>query len=130
MRAISVLVALAAVALGAYFYFKTMPKTDEGTAPTQAIDLTGVRMDLLQIAQAERTFTAMNSRCATMDELISSRSLTMQLPERNGYTYSVRCSESESGFTVTARHAPAPEGSPIRYPTFAVDQGMEIHEVQ
>jgi len=128
MRFAALLVALAAVGVGIYLYFKQMPTTDPGTAPTQAIDLTGVRMDLLQIAQAERTFTAINSRCATMDELISSRSLTMQRPEREGYTYIVQC--SESGFTVTARHAPAPEGPPIRYPALAIDQGMEVREVQ
>jgi hypothetical protein len=29
---------------------------------------------------------------------------------------------------VTARHAPAPPGSPIRYPTLAIDQAMELHE--
>src|SRR5215469_2439463 len=111
MRFIGLLLALAAAGLGAYFYFKQMPKTDEGTAPTQAINLTGVRMDLLQIAQAERTYAAMNSHCATMDELISSRSLNMQRLEREGYTYTVACSGSDADFTVTARHSPAPEGS-------------------
>ena len=44
-----------------FFYVKRMPTADTGTAPTQAISLTGVRMDLMQIAQAERAYLASNS---------------------------------------------------------------------
>jgi hypothetical protein len=129
MRALGFLLAVAVAGLGAYFYFKQMPKTDQGTAPTQAINLTGVRMDLLQIAQAERTFAAINSHCASMDELLSSHSVSMQRPEREGYTYSVSCSGSDADFTVTARHAAAPEGSATRYPTLTVDQSLQVREL-
>jgi len=104
-----------------------MPVTDAGTAPTQAISLTGVRGDLLQIAQAEGMYIAQNGHCATLDELTSSNSLSMTNPGRDGYTYSVECSGGD--FSVTARHAVAAAGSPIRYPTLAIDQTMEVHEV-
>ena len=127
MRAIGLLLALAIVGLGLYFYLKQMPTTDPGTAPTQAIDLAGVRMDLLQIAQAERTHIAMNSQCASLDDLISSHSVSMQRPEREGYSYTIDCSSTD--FTVTARHTPAPAGSPIRYPTLAVDQSLQVREL-
>jgi hypothetical protein len=30
---------------------------------------------------------------------------------------------------VTARHAPAPAGSPIRYPNLAMDSDMQVHEL-
>jgi hypothetical protein len=127
MRALIGLIVAAALAFGVYYLtVKKMPGTDSGTAPTQAISLTGVRMDLLQIAQAERSNIALNSSCASLDELISSHSLSMQRPERDGYSYTVECSGSD--FTATARHAPAPEGSPIRYPILAVDQSLQIHE--
>jgi hypothetical protein len=109
-----------------YFYFKQMPVAAPGTAPTQAISITGVRTDLLQIAQAERSFVAQNGRCASLDELISSSSLTMSRSERDGYSYSVDC--SASNFSASARHAPAPEGSPIRYPALTVDQTMQVRE--
>jgi hypothetical protein len=128
MRPLALLLVFAGVAFGIYQYsLKKMPVSDAGTAPTQAISLTGVRGDLLQIAQAERTFTALNDHCASMDELISSNSLTMQRLERDGYSYALRCSGTD--FTAIARHAPAPEGSPIRYPTLAIDQTMQVHEV-
>ncbi len=128
MRALAAVLVAAAILLGVYhFYLKKMPTIDEGTASTQAISLTGVRSDLLQIAQAERLFVAQNGHCAGLDELLSSNSLAMSRPERDGYSYSVECSGSD--FSVTARHAPAPAGSPIRYPTLAVDQTLQVREV-
>ena len=128
MRAIAILLVAAALLFGVYqYYLKKMPTTDEGTAPTQAISLTGVRSDLLQIAQAERAHIALNGPCVSLDELISSHSLSMSRSERDGYAYAVECSGGE--FNVTARHAPAPAGSPIRYPNFAIDANMQIHEI-
>lgn len=128
MRSLVGILVAAALFFGIYhYYLKKMPTTDEGTAPTQAISLTGVRSDLLQIAQAERGYIASNGHCAGLDELISSNSLSMSRSERDGYMYSVECSGGE--FTATARHAPAPAGSPIRYPNLAIDANMQIQEV-
>ncbi|HEY2119126.1 MAG TPA: hypothetical protein VGH37_08085 [Candidatus Acidoferrum sp.] len=125
MRALASLLAVAALLFGIYeFYLKRMPTTDRGTAPTQAISLTGVRGDLLQIAQAERASVATNGHCGSFDDLLSSGALTMTRPERDGYTYQVSCSGAE--FSVIAEHPPAPEGSPIRYPTLSIDSNMGI----
>lgn len=124
---VAILVACAAVFGVYHYYFQKMPTTDEGTAPTQAISLTGVREDLLLIAQSESGYIAQNGHCASLEELTSSNSLAMSRPERDGYSYSIACSGGD--FTVTARHAPAPAGSHIRYPTLAIDQAMELHEV-
>ncbi len=128
MRALVALLVACALLFGVYhYYFKKMPSTDEGTAPTQAISLTGVRTDLLQIAQAERAYIALNGQCASLELLTSSSSLAMSRPERDGYSFSIECSGGD--FSVTARHAPAPADSPIRYPTLAIDQSMVVHEV-
>ncbi|OLC96904.1 MAG: hypothetical protein DMG35_16525 [Acidobacteria bacterium] len=128
MRGLAVILVAAAVLFGVYhYYFKKMPVTDEGTAPTQAISLTGVRSDLLQIAQAERGYIALNGHCASLDELISTNSLSVPRTGRDGYTYAVECSGGE--FTASARHLPAPEGSPIRYPNLAIDAHMQIGEI-
>jgi len=130
MRALAVVLVAALILFGVYeIYLKKMPTTDAGTAPTQAISLTGVRMDLLQIAQAERGSVALNGKCASLDELISSGSLNMARPEREGYTYEVNCA-SGTDYQVVASHAPAPEGSPIRYPTLAIDSSMQVREIQ
>ena len=128
MRVLALLLVSSALLLGAYvFYLKKLPTTDSGTAATQAISLTGVRSDLLQIAQAERAYVASNGSCVALPDLISSNTLAMTRTERDGYSYSVECSNTE--FNAIARHAPAPAGSPIRYPNLAIDQNMQVHEV-
>lgn len=128
MRALAGVLVAAALLFGVYYFsLKKMPTTDEGTAPTQAISLTGVRSDLLQIAQAERGYIATNGHCASLDELISSNSLSMTRTVRDGYSYMVECSGGD--FTATARHAPAPDGSPIRYPALAIDAGIQVREL-
>lgn len=128
MRALAGLLVSVALLFGVYqLYLKRMPVSDEGTTPTQAISLTGVRGDLLQIAQAERTYVATNGNCASLEELVSSNTLAMTRSERDGYSYSVTC--SGGNFSVTGRHAPAASGSPIRYPNLAIDQNMQVAEV-
>lgn len=129
MRALAGLLVAVGLAFGVYeFYLKKMPTTDEGTAATQAISLTGVRGDLLQIAQAERGSIALDSKCASLDDLISSGALTANRKTRDGYTYEVTCSGTD--FQVIAEHPPALEGSGIRFPKLAIDSTMQIREVQ
>jgi hypothetical protein len=130
MRAFALILVAAAIMGGIYFYYlKKMPSTDSGTAPTQAISLTGVRMDITQIAQAERTYVTSNGHCVNLDELSSSGLVNLARTERDGYTYEIRCG-SGNDFVVTARHAPAPPDSPIRYPILSIDQNMQVREVQ
>lgn len=130
MRALALALVGALILFAVYeFYLKKMPTTDAGTATTQAINLTGVRMDLLQIAQAERGSMALNGSCASLDEMISSGSLNMSRQGREGYTYEINC-RGGADFQVVARHAPAPEGSPIRYPTLAIDSSLQVGELQ
>ena len=70
MRLLAMLLVFSALLFGAYyFYLKKLPTTDSGTASTQAISLTGVRSDLLQIAQAERANVATNGSCASLPDL-------------------------------------------------------------
>jgi hypothetical protein len=129
MKSLVGLLVTAGFLFGIYvLYLKRVPTVTEGTAPTQAISLTGVQMDLLQIAKAEHNSIVVDGHCASLEELISSGSMSLSRPERDGYAYSVDCSGND--FTVTARHAPAPAGSPIRYPNYATDQSMQVRELQ
>ena len=128
MRAfVSLLIAVLIIFAVCHFSLKQMPTTDRGTASTQAISLTGVRSDLLQIGQAERRFIAQNGHCASFDELISSNSMTMSQSGRDDYSYSVECSGSD--FSVTASHPAAPKDSPVRFPTLGLDQTMQVREL-
>ena len=127
----SLIYLLVAVGVGYFIYqysLKKLPTSDVGTVATQEIALTGVRADLLQIGQAERSYIVTNGKCASVEELISSNSLKMVEPERAGYRYEVEC-PGGAEFRVAARHAPAPEGSSIRYPVLAIDSSMQIREI-
>ena len=129
MRFLAGFLVLVGAALAIYYYsLQQTPSSDPGTAPTQAISLTGVRADLLQIAQAERGQVALHGQCASLSDLISSGALSMSRSERDGYSYTVDCSGAD--FAVTARHASAPAGSPIRYPTLGIDPSMQVRELQ
>lgn len=128
MRALALVIVAAMLLFGVYeYYLKKLPTTDQGTAPTQAISLTGVRADLLKIAEAERAYMATNGQCIRLEELVASNSLSLDRAERDGYSYSITCTGSD--FTVFANHNPTPPGSPLRYPNLATDQNMEVHEV-
>jgi hypothetical protein len=123
---VTVLVVLLASGGIYYVYIKNMPTSAEGTAATQNISITGVKMDLTQIASAERSYIAEHNECGSMEQLLSSGAMTMAKSGRDGYTYAVECSGTR--FTVRAQHAPAPDGSPIRYPNYVVDQTAEVRE--
>lgn len=127
MRGLVAVLVVLLISGGIYcFYMQKMPAPAEGTAPTQAISLTGVQNDLLQIARAERSYIVEHNECGSRDQLLASGSMTMTRAERDGYAYTVEC--SGTSFTVRAQHAPAPPGSPIRYPNFVVDQTLEVRE--
>jgi hypothetical protein len=119
-----------AMGLGMYYIFlRHASSAAGGMAPTQLISTTGVQMDLDSIAQAERSYIALNGAYATRDQLISSGILTMSRTGRDGYTYSVEV--TTEGFTATAKWAPQTGAqSSLHYPIFAVDQGMTVHQVQ
>jgi len=130
MRAfVGLLVALAITGGIYYFYFRKMPTTAPGTTPVQNISLTGVRMDLNQIGQAERAYIVSNGHCGSLQDLTSSGTMNLARTERDGYTYEIRCGEGNE-FGVIAHHAPAPPDSPTRYPILAIDQNMQIVEIR
>jgi len=130
MRIILSVFLTAALGLGTYYMFlKHASPGGPGTLPTDAISTTGVEMDLNDIAQAERFYNAQNGSYATMDQLVSSGALSLAKHGRNGYSYTVDA--ASTAFSVTAKWSPAnPDQSKLHYPTFVVDQTMEVHKVQ
>jgi len=124
MRAIVGLLIAAVIAFAAYrLYLSQAVPEGKGTAVTQSINLTGVKNDLLAIAQAERAYMAQNGRYASMDELLSSGSLAMSRPARDGYEYTLET--TATGFTLTARYTRTSE---LSYPTMVIDQTMQIRQ--
>lgn len=124
MRSMGSLVGLlivAAIALLAYkFYFSQSPSSGIA-APVQTINVVGVKNDLVAIAQAERAYQAEHGSYASLDDLISSGSMTLAKRGRDGYTYAVEM--SSDSFRVIAR---CPEAATPGCSNYAIDQNMEV----
>jgi K+-transporting ATPase c subunit len=101
-----------------------LPKNEGGGSPIQAINTTGVKNDLIGIAQAERLYQAQHGSYTSLDELVNSGAMNMARSGREGYTYTVDA--GGSSFTVNARYS-GPISPPP--PNFAIDQTMEVHVV-
>jgi hypothetical protein len=127
-RIFGFLVLLVTVGVGMYIYAKQAQNSSAAAGasnPKAAINITGVRTDLMTIAQAERGYFASEGKYASFDELISSRSLTVSR-QRPPYTYEVQT--SGSGFRVIAtRSGDDASGTPAE---LSVDQDMQFQQSQ
>jgi hypothetical protein len=128
MRPLLALVIIVGLLFAIYhFHLVKMPSLDAGTTPTQAVSLVAVRGKLIQIAQGERGYIALNGNCASLDELVSSNTVSVSSTDLSGYSYSVEC--IGDSFDVKAEHVAAPAGSSVRYPSFVIDGAMQIQEI-
>lgn len=93
-----------------------------GTTPVQTISAAGAQNDLLAIAQAERVYNTEHGSYASLDELVSSGSLSMGKPARAGFTYSVET--TAGGFAAAAKCDSSPAAPCM---SFTVDQTMQVH---
>jgi hypothetical protein len=130
MGVLSLLVT-ALIGIGAYLYFLKQAAPEPGMAVTQTIDVTGVKNDLISIAQAERMYYAQNNSYVDLPTLASSGTMNITRTSRGGYNYVAE--SSGTGFTVTATYTAPPLEMPAgvappHFPTFSVDQTMEIHQ--
>jgi len=123
---ISTLIVLGA---GLYIYSRQVQSSSAAMGtnnPKAAINVTGVRTDLMTIAQAERGYFALEGKYASLDELISSRSLSVAR-QRPPYSYDVET--SGNGFHVIASRSGADDGSgsPAQ---LSVDENMQFQTAQ
>ena len=121
----------ALIALGGYYFFLKRAAPGPGQIATQAISTTGVQMDLNAIAQAQRLYFAQNGSYASLDQLVSGGAMNLSRAGRDGYTYTIET--SPTGFLVTASRPDIPAGviqgsAAIHYPTFTIDQAMQIRQ--
>lgn len=132
MKGMVGLLVTAAIGLGIYMYTLKQAAPGPGMVVTQNINVVGVKNDLIAIAQAERMYYAQNGSYADLPTLTSSGTMNITRTSRDGYTYSA--DPSGNSFTVTATWtappAPNPAGvTPPHWPTFTIDQTMEVHQV-
>jgi len=113
------------LAVGMYIYSRQAQSSSAAlgaNSPKAAINITAVRSDLMTIAQAERGYFASEGKYASLDELISSHSLTVAR-QRPPYTYEVET--SSGGFHVVATRTGPDDGSgtPAQ---LSVDENMQF----
>ena len=131
MKGLVGLLVTAAIGLGIYMYTLKQAAPGPGMVVTQNISLVGVKNDLVAIAQAERMYYTQNGSYADLPTLSSTGTMNITRTSRDGYTYSV--DTSGTGFTVTASYTAQPLEMPAgvappHFPTFTVDQTMEVHQ--
>jgi hypothetical protein len=127
MRGIAGLVSVLVVALVGGLIYKlyfTQAQSTGGGTPTQTIDVVGVKNDLIAIAQAERAYQAEHNSYGSLDDLVSSGTMSMKKSGRDGYAYDAVVSGETFRVTATCPVATSPGCA-----NFSIDQDMEIHAV-
>ena len=121
-RVFSFVALILVLAAGMYIYSRQVKAISPTPAnnPKATVNLTGVRLDLNNIAQAEKRYWATEGKYASFDDLISGQYIT-NARRRGPYTYSVDV--NGENFVVTAtRDAEADPGLPAQ---MSVNQDMQ-----
>jgi hypothetical protein len=132
MKGLMGLLITAAIGLGIYMYTLKQSAPGAGMVVTQNISVVGVKNDLIAIGQAERMYYTQNGSYADLPTLASTGTMNITRTSRDGYAYSAV--PSGNTFTVTATYTPPPVENPAgvtppHFPTFTIDQTMEVHQV-
>jgi hypothetical protein len=110
--------------VGMYIYSKQLQSSSAPAGannPKAAINITGVKADLISIASAERRYYASEGKYASFDELIYSNYITVAR-QRPPYTYEIQT--TSSGFRVVAiRSGDNNSSTPAQ---FSVDENMDF----
>jgi hypothetical protein len=131
MKGLIGLLVIAGIGLGIYMYSLKQMAPGPGMVVTQNISVVGVKNDLVAIAQAERMYYTQNGSYTDLPTLASSGTMNITRTSRDGYTYIA--TPSGNTFTVTATYTPPPVENPAgvtppHFPTFSIDQTMEVHQ--
>jgi hypothetical protein len=131
MKGLVGLLISAAIGLGIYMYTLKESSPGPGMVVTQNIAMVGVKNDLVAIAQAERMYYTQNGSYADLPTLTTTGTMNIARTSRDGYTYSV--TPLGNAFSATATYTAPPVNNPAgvtppHFPTFTIDQTMEVHQ--
>ena len=119
-RAFGFILVVTVVAMGGYLYTKQAKSvTSVGSNPQTTVEVTGVRNDLLAIANAERRYFASNGKYVSLDELRTGGDISV--PARPNYSYSAQTTEST--FKIIAVYSGPDAKAPKR---ITVDETMAL----
>lgn len=123
-RAAGFICLLLAVGVGLYVYSKNGQAVTGGVGTTSAkaaIDVTGVKNDLIAIAQGEKRHFASAGSYASLEDLRSNGDISMAKDRRGDYAYTSEV--SSSGFKITATYS-GPDGTAPKH--LSIDETMRI----
>ena len=108
------------VAIGGYFYTSQLKQVAaEGGVPTTTVSITGVRNDLLSMANAQKRYLATHPAYASLEELRTDGDI--HVPSRPDFVYAIDADSSH--FTITATYTGPDRNAPRR---LRVDDSMTI----
>jgi len=123
MRAFAGFIGLLVVLGIAYYLYTGSQTAGDVVSPKRQIDVTGVRTDLVAIAQAERIHMASHGKYASVEELERSGAITFSPREHRGYTYSSTVDDRH--FRITARPA---DPAKAEWPTLSIDETGQLSQ--
>jgi hypothetical protein len=127
-RVFGLLGAVIALAAGMYVYSRQAQSSSAAAGannPKAAINITGVKADLISIATSERRYYATEGKYASFDELISANYITVAR-QRPPYSYEIET--GSSGFrAVATRSGDDGSGLPAQ---LSVDENMDFQTSQ
>lgn len=112
------------MAIGMYIYSKQVQTTSAAAganSPQAAINITGVRNDLISIATAERRYFASEGRYGSFDDLVSANYISLRR-QRPPYSYEVEISSSRFRVVAT-RPSDINSGTPRE---LSVDENLDF----
>lgn len=125
-RLFSFLSIVVVLGIGMFIYSKQMQSSSAqagASTPQGAINITGVKSDLISIASAERRYFATEGKYASLDDLISTNYITVAR-QRPPYSYTVEIPSAGSFRVVASRSGENIAGTPFQ---LTVDENMEFH---
>ena len=115
------------LALGIALYLYNAQLTGPGrvgpASPQEQIDVTGIRMALLEIGQAERTYVAAHGTYGTFEHLRAEGAPALGT-DRRGYAFHLDLNGSQSFKAI----ATPTNSNKQRWPTLSIDGSMQITE--
>ena len=126
-RALGFISLLIVMAVVVYLYMKNTtaiaPGAENGpTSPRGIIDTTGVKNDLIAMAQAEKRHFASEGKYVSLDELKSSGDMSVNPAGRMNFSYDATYSDTDFHITATY-HGPEAQNVPK---SMSIDPSMSI----
>jgi hypothetical protein len=114
-----------ALAIGAYLYTHSAKGAADAAggagSPKMAIDVTGMKNDLIAFGNAEKQEYALNGKYVSLDDL-RSKGVAIPADHRGPFTYSAEIGDTNFKITATYSGDPIP-GAPK---SLSIDQTMQV----